>query len=251
MPHSVLICGDPHGKFRHIVKAALELQPVAVLLLGDLQPLRPLHEELRPIQELVWFIHGNHDTDSTTDFENTFDSDLGDRNLHGRVITLSDGHGNDVRVAGLGGIFRSSVWYPPADPAFYCPAKHARATPRQQRWRNGPALRHWSTIYPDVVDRLAAETADILITHEAPSCHPNGFALIDDLARAMRVSATFHGHHHDRLDYSRQWSSQGFRSFGVGLGGISDMAGDVVVAGEIDHVRQIRQKRVDEDWKRQ
>lgn len=60
----VLYCGDPHGQFRHILRAAAELNPSAVVLLGDLEPQRPLHEELEAIAFKTWFIHGNHDTDS-------------------------------------------------------------------------------------------------------------------------------------------------------------------------------------------
>ena len=47
----VLFCGDPHGKFTHIVSSAIELDASAVVLLGDLQPLRPLHEELAQVPE--------------------------------------------------------------------------------------------------------------------------------------------------------------------------------------------------------
>lgn len=234
----ILICGDPHGEFRHIVRAALELKPAAVILLGDLQPKRPLHEELGPILGVTWFIHGNHDTDSEADFANVFDSTLASRNLHGRVVTLPDG----TRVAGLGGVFRESVWYPPASPNFESTQEHAKATPRQDRWREGPHRRHWSSIYPDVVYRLVAERADILVTHEAPRCHPNGFPLIDDLARAMGASAAFHGHHHDALDYSASWGSLGFRAYGVGLRGITDETGRVIERGQVDDVKAFRQQ---------
>lgn len=39
--------------------------------------------------------------------------------------------------------------------------------------------------------------ADILITHEAPSCHPYGCEALDVLAMDMKVKRSFHGHHHD------------------------------------------------------
>jgi len=51
-----------------------------VILLGDLEPLRPLHVELDAIQDRLWFIHGNHDTASQTAFEKVFDGELADRN---------------------------------------------------------------------------------------------------------------------------------------------------------------------------
>jgi cytosine/adenosine deaminase-related metal-dependent hydrolase len=47
------------------------------------------------------------------------------------------------------------------------------------------------------VPALSKLRADILVTHEAPSCHPYGFAAIDALARAMGVVRSFHGHQHD------------------------------------------------------
>ena len=40
---TILFCGDAHGKFDYIVHAALEHDAAAVVLLGDLQPIRPLH----------------------------------------------------------------------------------------------------------------------------------------------------------------------------------------------------------------
>ncbi|WP_292451998.1 metallophosphoesterase [Methylibium sp.] len=243
MSGPVLFCGDPHGQFGHIVRAAQQLKACAVVLLGDLQPTRPLHLELGPIADRTWFIHGNHDTDSEEGFRNVWDSGMADRNLHGRVATLPDG----TRVAGLGGVFRERVWYPPGDARFNNHEAHLNATGPWDRWRDGPPLRHWSSIYPEVVAELAAMEADVLVTHEAPACHPNGFALIDDLARAMRVRALFHGHHHDRLDYSEGWPKLGFRAFGVGLRGITRLDGAPVVTGELDLIRWYRRPRFVEE----
>lgn len=36
---TVLLCGEPHGQFEHIVAEVERCQPVAVLLLGDWMPL--------------------------------------------------------------------------------------------------------------------------------------------------------------------------------------------------------------------
>lgn len=233
----ILFCGDPHGEFRHIIRAVSERKPVACILLGDLHPPRPLHVELDAIADVVWFIHGNHDTDSETDAAHVFGTSMADRNLHGRVVTLPDG----TRIAGLGGVFRESVWHPAraSEPNFRDRAEHARATPRQDRWRGGPHRKHWSTIYPEEIDRLADLRADILVTHEAGGGHPYGFDIIDTLAQAMGVHTTFHGHQHDRLDYGPRWKAQGFRSFGIGLRGIADQDGNVVVPGELDRVRDL------------
>lgn len=216
----VLFVGDPHGRLDHVVRAAFDENASAVVLLGDVQAQRSLEHELGAIADRLWFIHGNHDTDSERDFVHLWDSPLADRNVHGRVVVLPDG----TRLAGLGGIFRSKVWdarVAGSSPAFHGRAEHARATPRRDRWRGSVSLRHWSTVYPEDFERLATLQADVLVTHEAPGYHPHGFAAIDELARAMGVKIAVHGHHHDALDSSDRWEEQGFRSYGVGQAGIT------------------------------
>jgi hypothetical protein len=47
---------------------------------------------------------------------------------------------------------------------------------------------------------------------KAPSCHPHGNAVIDELARCLRVTRAFHGHRHDDLsgecaNIRRAWAS--------------------------------------------
>ena len=249
----VLYCGDPHGRFRHIIDAAGHTKASAVVLLGDMEPARPLQEELQPLlarRVPVWWIPGNHDADSDEAWIRVWGSRLDDRNFHGKVVTLPDG----TRLAGLGGVFRESVWYPDpgaargGEPAFRTRNEHARSTPRQDRWAGGHHRKHWGTIYPEEVDRLANLRADILVTHEAPGYHPNGFDILDTLAQAMGVKVTVHGHHHDALDSSARWQAQGFKSFGVGLRGITaiDVEGgaEIIVPGEIDAERAHRQHRL-------
>lgn len=246
----VLYCGDPHGEFRHIIRAAGKLNASAVVLLGDLEPQRPLHEELEAIASKLWFIHGNHDTDSDASWTHVWDSQLADRNIDGRVVVLPDG----TRLAGLGGVFRESVWYPslPAEPRFRSRKDHARATARQDRWRNGHHRKHWSSIYPEEFDRLADMRADVLITHEAPGYHHDGFQILDTLAQSLGARVSVHGHHHDALDSSQRWEQQGFKSFGVGLRAITCIDADgnarVIVRGELDQQRNHRQRYIDA-WK--
>ena len=243
----ILFCGDPHGQFRHVLQAAGDLRASAVILLGDLEPGQPLHEELAPISDKVWLIHGNHDTDSERNWNHLWGSKLADRNIDGRVVTLPNG----IRLAGLGGVFRESVWYPSllTLPNFRNRKDHARATPRQERWQGGVPLKHVSTIYPDELDRLASLRADILITHEAPGYHQNGFELLDTLAQSMGVKVTVHGHHHDNLDSTDRWGQQGFKRYGVGLRGIiaidAERKATVIVPGELDAQRDFRQKYLD------
>lgn len=242
----MLFCGDPHGRFDHIVRAALEHNASAVILLGDMEAERPLHEELEAIKERVWLIHGNHDTDTEAAWTHVWNSQLAGRTLHGQVVTLPGG----ARVAGLGGVFRQQVWHPdPGSPGrgapmHRSPQEHARVTPRQDRWGGMQTRKHWSSIYPAVVDHLANQRADILVTHEAPGYHPYGFEILDTLAQSMGVKVVIHGHQHDCLDSSARWSQQGFASHGVGLRGITavDATGvaRVLVGGELDAPRQGR-----------
>jgi predicted phosphodiesterase len=243
----VLFCGDPHGKFAHILRVADELHVSAVILLGDMEPAHPLHEELASIADKLWYIHGNHDTDSERNWNHLWGSQLADRNLDGRVVALPNG----LRIAGLGGVFREGVWYPslPTPPKFRNRKEHVKVTPQQDRWRGGVPRQHWSSIYPDELDRLSLMQADILITHEAPGYHNNGFEILDTLAQSMGAKVTVHGHHHDNLDSSDRWGQQGFRSFGVGLRGITAINADgnatVIVPGELDAQRDFRQKYLD------
>ena len=232
MNRPILYCGDPHGKFDHILRAATQLQPVAVILLGDLEPLSPLHTELAQIADITVFIHGNHDTDSRRSFDNIWGSKLANKNLDGKVLALPDG----TNLAGLGGVFREQVWHPAKQPHFHSRKEHATATPRQDRWQSSVVRKHWSSIYPETIERLRSQQTHILITHEAPSYHPFGFKAIDNLANQMGAKVVVHGHHHDAIDSSASWEKQGFKSFGVGLRGITaiDAAGnsEIIVPGE-------------------
>ena len=117
----IWFCGDNHSKFRHIIDPVKAHRPTAIVLLGDIQARKPLHIELAEILSLteIYWIFGNHDSDSEDDYDNLFLSGLRDRNLHGRVTNIAG-----VRIAGLGGVFRERVWMPPADPT-----ETTRATP--------------------------------------------------------------------------------------------------------------------------
>lgn len=226
---TIFFCGDTHGRFEHIVQAVREHRPAAVVLLGDLQAQRPLEVELAEILGMteVWFIHGNHDTDSEAAHDHLFGSSLAAHNLHGRVATVAG-----VRIAGLGGVFRARIWCPPGPSHFTSQQDFIRRGGKGNLWRGGLVLRHRSTIFPADARQLAGQQADVLVTHEAPSCHPRGFAAIDELARRLRAEKSFHGHHHDSLDYSDHWAALGVQARGVGLRGIMDLHGQVIRAGE-------------------
>jgi predicted phosphodiesterase len=237
----IWLCGDVHGRFKHLIDAVLqsppEQRPAAVILLGDLQAQQPLEVELAAIlaHTEVWFIPGNHDTDSDADHDHLFGSALAGRNLHGLVVEIAG-----VRVAGLGGVFRGQVWMPPNPSEVETARGYVARAGRGNLWRGGLPRRHRSTIFPAEVQALSRQRADVLVTHEAPSCHPHGFAALDALARCLQVRQAFHGHHHDRRDYRPEWPRLGFEAHGVGLRGITALDGPVIRVGELDERRAIR-----------
>jgi hypothetical protein len=104
---------------------------------------------------------------------------------------------------------------------------------------------HLSSIFPADFLRMASLQTDVLVTHEAPSCHPYGHAGIDHLARSMGAKLVIHGHHHDSLDYSGDRERMGFACVGVGFRGITELDLDTLVtrcvrAGDYDAERQGR-----------
>jgi hypothetical protein len=221
----IFFCGDPHGHLEYIIEAVHAHRPAAIVLLGDIQPQQPLEQALKPILDLteVWWIHGNHDTDSDANYDNLFGSSLADRNLHGRVVEVAG-----VRIAGLGGIFRGQIWPAPNLPRFTSGEAFLAQCGKGNRWRNGLPRKHRSSIFPDDYDALLREKADVLVTHEAPSCHPHGFRAIDDLATGLGVVTAFHGHHHQQIDYDKAAIEQlGFTPYGVGYRGIRDQLGRI------------------------
>lgn len=235
---SILFAGDTHGHLLHLEEVVLCLRPDALVLLGDIQAKFPLERELARILDMteVWWIHGNHDTDSVADYDNLFGSALAGRNLHGRVVEVAG-----VRIAGLGGIFRGHIWHPTEGVRYESAEDFMSRCTEEDPWRFGLPLRHRSSIFPDDYYSLVGQKADVLVTHEAPSCHPNGFEAIDELAQSLGVKAAFHGHHHDRLDYSACWSSLGFKAYGVGLQGVTWLDGTVLIPGLQDEHRLFRQ----------
>ncbi|WP_159273324.1 metallophosphoesterase [Variovorax boronicumulans] len=214
--------GDPHGDLDPVIAAVERFRPEAIVLLGDIQARQPLHVELGPILGLteVWFIHGNHDTDTVEDFDNLFGSQLADRNLHGRVVEIAG-----YKVAGLGGIFRSKIWDPqqPIEKAAFQSSDAMRRTmKREERWRDGISRKHRSSIFPADYQRLLRSgPADILVTHEAPAVHPHGWKAVDELAETLGVQLVVHGHHHQNIDYLGEGLTTAvapFRAFGVDMG---------------------------------
>jgi len=221
--------GDVHGRFDHVIRLVKLHRPEAVVFLGDLECGLPLDTILRPILGLteIWYIHGNHDTDQWSYWHNLHGSGFADRSLHGRVVEVA-GH----RIAGLGGTFEQRVWLPGSldtgiqnyeDFLERLALRPQRADIVATKKQN--AL---SAIFPDDYFSLAMEGADILVCHEAPSCHPHGYSEIDALAQAMGAKMVVHGHHHDCLDYRSHWPKLGFEAHGVAFRSIMAIDGSVI-----------------------
>ena len=197
----LLFVGDPHSDFRCAIRVAQRYEPEALILLGDLQAKRPLEVELSSILDLtqVWFVHGNHDTDSEADHDNLWGSALADRNLHCRVVEIAG-----FRVAGLGGVFRESIWAPPLEPSYHSAKDRLKVVPERERWRGGLSLKHRSTIFPEDLAVLARQKADVLVCHEALGGHRYGWPSLNGLAKTMGVQVAVHGHLHQDIDYAAE-----------------------------------------------
>jgi hypothetical protein len=236
-------CGDVHGEFSYLSRTLLDspTKPSWIIFLGDVDiDHKPFHEVLEPLHRnlplvKVAFIHGNHDADTYEHWSMLHDC-ADAVALHDQVMFLDMAGVSDqdrIRLAGLGGNFLGRVWSPPGKVVFRNKASAMNRGPYQ--WRNGqrpyPSLN--GAIYPDDVEYLSTLRADILVTHEAPSCHPHGFAAIDQLARDMHVVRTFHGHQHDDRseEYALTRDTLGFDAQAVGFCAIKNGLGEHVFAG--------------------
>ncbi|RKZ95625.1 MAG: metallophosphoesterase [Gammaproteobacteria bacterium] len=217
----ILIYGDPHGNFEPLFEAVETASPTAVIILGDFGLQAPLEQVLAPILNKtdIWFIHGNHDTDRDNDYHFLFNSQLADRNIGGKVITI-----NGARIAGLGGVFREKIWHPnfnDGKPTWRSRSEYMHAQPksmqRQAEKYAGLHRQHHSSIWHEDYVKLASQHADILISHEAPSCFKHGFEEIEELALSMGVMSIYHGHHHQSYNEIMELGKYDILVNGVGL----------------------------------
>lgn len=192
----ILFAGDPHGNFTPILRASAALPPGTLIVVGDLACSAPVAQIFaRPIAAgwVVRWIMGNHDTETEAAFDHLTGHD-GDIGL--RVETIGG-----LRFAGLPGVFRPRVWEPrDGAPAFRTRAAFQAALRPGEAWRGGLPLWHRDTIFPEDFDRLSALRCDVLVSHEAPSSHTHGHAVIDDLAAACGARLIVHGHHHQSYE---------------------------------------------------
>ena len=184
--HPILFVGDPHRNFAPILRACAALPPGVLILLGDCECDAPLPEMLAPAVTAGWdvrWILGNRDTDSARAYENWW----------GRIrrATLAGG---------------SWSWVDCGSPA--CRAYSSRAsgtlwnasrrssgrvrTSWQRAARGGALARRAAAMASryDLPGRFRSPARglrfDVLVTHELPSSHRHGFAVIDALAGAGR-----------------------------------------------------------------
>lgn len=224
----IFFCGDPHGEFEQINEAVRLHKPAAVVILGDLQPPAPVEELLEEALALtdVWWIPGNHDTDTDEFYDRLWRGPLASHNLHGRIANIAG-----LRIGGLGGVFRGQVWMPDGTPNYFCPATFIRRVGTGNVWRGGLPRRHRSTIFPSVYQNLMRQRADVLVTHEAAGCHRKGFVAIDRLAKALNVKWHFHGHQHEDRVYGQH---QNVTVRAVGYRGVVNLKGEVVIPAQMD-----------------
>ena len=210
LPAPILFAGDPHRNLAPILRACAAHPPGTLILLGDCDLQVPLAQAFAPAIDQGWdirWILGNHDTETETAYDNltTAPGDLGLR-----VTTVSG-----VRIAGLPGVFKPRVWHPAeGPPSFQSRTAFQAALRAGEAWRGGLPLFHRDTIFPEDFQRLASLRCDILVTHEAPSSHPHGFAVIDSLAATCGAHLIVHGHHHHA--YEAQLPN-GIKVRGLGL----------------------------------
>ncbi|HET6608397.1 MAG TPA: metallophosphoesterase [Rhodopila sp.] len=206
----ILFAGDPHGNFGPILRAAAVLPPGTLIVVGDVACPAPLPEVFASVLVAGWsvrWILGNHDTETEAAFDHLIGHD-GDLGL--RVETFGG-----LRFAGLPGVFRPRVWEPNEGPPAFSTRAAFQATLRPgEAWRGGLPLWHRDTIFPEDFGRLAAMRCDVLVSHEAPSSHPHGHAVIDDLATACGARLIVHGHHHQSYE---AMLPNGIRVRGLGL----------------------------------
>jgi predicted phosphodiesterase len=237
---TIVFIGDIHQMWDRIERglSRLRVLPTAAVILGDVQCDKPLDVLAAPLLSrgiAVHWIFGNHDNDGGPGMWHFLTSPehnsvTAARSLHA-AVTVVEG----VRIAGLGGTFRPRIWGPPTPPRLHGRAalpEDVRQMGRGWRPEHIEALVHslgTTAIWPEDYDHLAAQQADILVTHEAPSSHPAGNAALDALARAMGARLIVHGHHH--VNYLAT-AEDGLQALGVAAAWGATETGDALWEGE-------------------
>lgn len=237
---NIVFIGDIHRDWPSVERglAALAHMPQAAVLMGDIECTAPLDALAAPLLSRgidVFWISGNHDNDGGPEmWANLANPALNPRTaagaLHGRVVEVAG-----LRIAGLNGIFRPRVWHPDRAPGLRhradLPANLAKLGD-SLRPEHVAALTHsLSTIaiWPEDVDALAKLRTDVLVVHDAPCSHPDGHAVLTDLAVRMGARLIVHGHHH--VSY-RAAHHSGLHAMGVAAAWGMSLAGQPLWRGE-------------------
>ena len=202
MTSPIVIAGDPHGNFSPILRACSAQESGTLILVGDCDLKVPLRRMLASLFTLGWdvrWILGNRDTDTEAPYDNLV-ADFPEGDFGGKVIEIGG-----LRIAGLPGVFKPRVWHPKPEgprgtidpPRFNTRGQFLASLNQREHWRGGLPLWHRDTIFPEDFAALAKHRFDVLISHEAPSSHQHGFAVIDRLAEVAGARLIVHGHHHE------------------------------------------------------
>jgi predicted phosphodiesterase len=230
-------CGDVHGYFKHIMwtlsRTKRQDLPSIVVCLRDQDLERPFDDYLLPMAR-EWrsvsyaYILVNHDCDSWEKHEFLTSTKIA-QNIDGKVTLI-----NGIRIAALGGVFIEQVWYPPAAPRLASASAALMHGAFQYRAGQRPSSQYLGAIYPETVDQLSKQQADILLTHEAQECHPlDGHEALSDVARSMGCIRSFHGHTHDDHSniYRATVAALGYDALAVNYCWIKNGLGAVIYAG--------------------
>lgn len=236
---NLVFIGDIHQNWQDVEAglSALPAAPHTAVLLGDIECEQPLDQVAAPLLNrgiAVYWIHGNHDYDTGPEmWANLADPARNPQTaagaLHARVVEIAG-----VRIAGLGGTFLPHVWPANAPPRLHRREQLAGYIAERRPEldaQDAAALMHFlgeTAIWPEDVDALSRQHADVLVTHEAPSSHPAGVGVLDRLARTMGARLIVHGHHHIT---SHARAEDGLRVLGVGDTWAVDLDGNVIWRG--------------------
>lgn len=223
----ILFYGDPHGDWDPLFMSCEEQMPSGIVILGDMHSdnpdskfgFSPLADILAPLLDKgvdIKWIPGNHDGDKEEFYSSTFES-LPELNIDGKIVKMGP---HDLLIGGLGGVFRSKIWWPKEDlgpePEFYSPETMVSSVPKNHRWNNGIQLRHRVSVFKSTADFLAKRHMNILVSHEAPTNHEFGFKGIDYVMEESGAAMCVHGHHHRRYENMVSLKSRIARVRGVG-----------------------------------
>ncbi|MFP4109027.1 MAG: metallophosphoesterase [Desulfonatronovibrio sp.] len=189
----IVFIGDPHGLLDQAAAIATAEQADLAILAGDQTPEEPMDEIMPRFPCQVRFILGNHDTDQDRFLNNHLT--VWDKNISCKIVEFGG-----ARIAGLGGVFRGTVWHPRHEEnwRFYDRKSFLKQTRPNTRFKDWLPRKHWSTIFPEDLEILKSQgPADVLVCHQPPSSHHHGFKDIDDLAAILNVKMIIHGHHHE------------------------------------------------------